>query len=146
MITAWSGPAVIALLRGGPRCAPAMRQRRAACSRPRIADGETLGTTEGLAQAAYLELDYTTAIDGWERAYAEYRELGDDAGAVRAARTLGCMHATVAGDWAVASGWIARAQTLAASAAGSSESGWVALNIGMFEGDRLGRKRCSATR
>ena len=92
MITAWSGPAVIALLRGGPHCARAMRRRRAACVETAIADGEARGTTEGLAQAAYLELDYATAIDGWERAYAEYRELGDDAGAVRAARTLGCMH------------------------------------------------------
>ena len=100
------------------------------------AEGETPETIEGLAQAAYLELDYPTAIEGWERAYAGYREVGDDVGAVRAARTLGCMYGTFAGDWAVGSGWIARAQTLVAAAQSSSEVGWVALNTGMFEGDR----------
>jgi DNA-binding CsgD family transcriptional regulator len=34
------------------------------------------------------------------------------------------------------SGWLARAQTLLAGAAESSEAGWVSLNLGMFEGDR----------
>ena len=100
-----------------------------------LADEETAATTEGLARAAYLEFDYAGAIDGWERSYAAYREAGDDVGAVRAARKLGYMYGTV-GDWAVGSGWIARAQTLAAADETSSEAGWVALNVGMFEGDR----------
>ncbi len=101
-----------------------------------IADGESAATTEGLAQTAYLELDYPTAIDRWERAYAAYRETGDNVGAVRAARTLACMYGTFVGDWAVGSGWLARAQTLVAGTPDSSEAGWVALNTGMFEGDR----------
>ena len=33
-------------------------------------------------------------------------------------------------------GWLARAQTLLAGTTTSPEAGWVALNIGMFEGDR----------
>ena len=31
---------------------------------------------EGLARAAYLELDYAEAIEGWERAYAAHRDAG----------------------------------------------------------------------
>ncbi len=91
---------------------------------------------EGLAQVAYLEHDYTTAIQHWERAYAAYRDEGQLVGAVRAARTLGCMYGTVIGDWAVCSGWLARAGTLVATTTGSAEAGWVTLNAGMFEGNR----------
>jgi DNA-binding NarL/FixJ family response regulator len=100
------------------------------------AGGESAETVEGLAQVAYLELDYATAIQHWERAYAAYRDEGDMVGAIRAARTLSCMYGTFVGDWAVGSGWLARAQTLSATSTGSSEAGWVALNTGMFENDR----------
>src|SRR5205823_8902533 len=75
----------------------------------------------------------------WERAYGAHRDAGDQAGAIRVARTLACMYGTVLGDSAVMNGWMARAQTLLADAADSVESGWVALDLGMFEGDR-GRK------
>jgi DNA-binding NarL/FixJ family response regulator len=94
---------------------------------------------EGIARAAYLEFDFRQAIDDWERAYATHRDGGDQVGAVRVARTLSCMYGVIIGDWAVAGGWLARAQTLLVGAVESSEPGWVALNIGMFEGDR-GRK------
>ena len=46
------------------------------------------------------------------------------------------MHLAIVGDWAVGSGWLARAQTLLGEAVDSPERGWVALNIGMFEADR----------
>ena len=91
---------------------------------------------EGLARASYLELDYVRAIDEWEQAYAAHREAGDQVGSIRVARTLACMYGTVAGDGAVMQGWMARAQTLLADADDSVESGWVALNLGMFEGNR----------
>ena len=41
-----------------------------------------------------------------------YRAEGDGPGAVRTARTLGYLHGTTSGDWAIAGGWIARAKTL----------------------------------
>ena len=47
----------------------------------------------------------------------------------------------ILGDHAVFGGWIARAQTLLAGAVDSSERGWVALNLGMFEGDRARKER-----
>jgi hypothetical protein len=49
------------------------------------------------------------------------------------------MYLTIVGDRAETSGWLARAQTLLGDAADSVEAGWVALDLGMFEGDR-GRK------
>jgi ATP/maltotriose-dependent transcriptional regulator MalT len=91
---------------------------------------------EALARAAYLELDFRGAIERWEEAYAAYRESSDDVGAVRVGRTLAGMYYSVVGDRAVSSGWMARAQTLLADAPETSEGGWVALNIGMFENDR----------
>jgi DNA-binding NarL/FixJ family response regulator len=99
-------------------------------------EAQSADVMEGLARACYLELDFATAIAQWELAYAAHRQSGDHVGAVRVARTLSCMYGMVVGDWAVSSGWIARAQTLLAGAADSSERGWVALNLGMFEGDR----------
>jgi DNA-binding CsgD family transcriptional regulator len=91
---------------------------------------------EARARQAYLDLEFDTAIDDWTRAYAAYRTAGDQLGAVRVARTLGFLHGSVRGDWAVMNGWVARAQTLVADAPDSPEVGWVALNRGMFEGDR----------
>ena len=91
---------------------------------------------EGLARAAYLALDFQTAIGKWERAYAAYRGVGDQLGMIRVARTLAGMYLTIVGDRAVTSGWLARARTLLGDAADSAEAGWVALNLGMFEGDR----------
>ena len=95
--------------------------------------GEAL---EGMARASYLELDFRRAIDEWAAAYAAHRTAGDSIGAGRVARTLSCMYGTILGDWAIASGWLARAQTLLAVETQSAEVGWVALNLGMFEGNR----------
>ena len=91
---------------------------------------------EGLAAASYVLFDYPRAIDEFERAYAGYRRVEDGTGAARAARTLGYLYGTTAGDWAVASGWISRAKTLLRDAPGSGERGWVALTEGMFAADR----------
>ena len=92
---------------------------------------------EGLARASYLELKFSDAIGGWEQAYAAHREAGDHVGAVRVARTVAYMYLVIVGDRAVSSGWLARAQTLLGDSVDSGERGWVALNIGMFEDDRV---------
>ena len=65
---------------------------------------------EGLARVSYLEMNFPLAIGDWERAYAAHRDSGDHVGAVRVARTLAYMNLAVVGDWAVGSGWMARAQ------------------------------------
>ncbi len=90
---------------------------------------------EALAQVSYLELDFPRAIEGWESAYAAYREMGDLAGAIRVARTLSGMYAAIVGDFAVGMGWLARAKTLMPDQE-TAEAGWIAVNDGMFEGHR----------
>ena len=97
------------------------------------ASGEVL---EGLARVSYIELDFPTAIKGWEKAYAAHRDAGDHVGAVRVARTLGYMNLAIVGDRAVGGGWLSRATSLLGDTVDSPERGWVALNIGMFENDR----------
>ena len=124
---------LIARGRAALRRGDAPGARRAFESAGDTASGDVI---EGLARASYLELAFREAIDGWERAYAAHHLGGDAVGAVRVARTLSYMYFAIVGDRAVSGGWMARAQTLLAGEAESSEGGWVALNSGMFEGDR----------
>jgi DNA-binding CsgD family transcriptional regulator len=104
--------------------------------------GEVL---EGLASASFVLQEYPRAIEEMEQAYAAYRAAGDGSGAARVARTLGGMHGTTSGDWAVASGWIARAKTLLAEQPDDAELGWVALTEGMFAPDRQEKHRAFET-
>ena len=103
--------------------------------------GPNSAAVEGLGFAAYLAADFDETIDLWQQSYSGYRADGNGAGAVRVARMLGFMYGIVVGDWAIASGWIARAQHLLGVAADSSERGWVALTLGMFERDRSVKHR-----
>jgi len=111
----------------------ALRVGDATGARAEFERGElTPEVLEGLAAASYVLSEYPRAIAEFERAYAGYRLQGDGAGSARAARTLGYLYGTTAGDWAVASGWIARAETLLSELPQPSERGWVALTEGMF--------------
>jgi DNA-binding CsgD family transcriptional regulator/tetratricopeptide (TPR) repeat protein len=106
-----------------------------------VTDGSTRGDViEGLARVSYLEMSFAQAIEDWERAYAAHRDSGDHVGAVRVARTLAYMNLAIVGDWAVGSGWLARAKTLLGDSPDSPERGWVALNLGLFEGDRAAKE------
>ncbi len=91
---------------------------------------------EILARADYLELQFASAIETWERAYAAFRASGGRLGAIRVARTLAGMYHSVMGEFAVSRGWHARAETLLEYVGDTSERGWVALNAGMFEPER----------
>jgi len=106
------------------------------------ASGELL---EGLASASFVLLEYPRSIEEMERAYAAYRAAEDGAAAARVARTLASMNGTTSGDWAVASGWIARAKTLLTEEPESSELGWVALTEGMFAPHRRDKHRAFET-
>lgn len=103
-----------------------------------VRDGVVL---EGLARASYLEREYGAALDSWQLAYAAHREADDRVGAIRAARTLGYMYFAVVGDRAVAGGWLSRATTMLVDLPDSPETGWVALNCGMFEDDRARKEQ-----
>jgi len=101
-----------------------------------LAQTESGDAIEGLARVAYIELDFPAAIAGFERAYAIFQDAVDRVAASRCARSLGYMYMSSTGEHALTTGWLARATRLLADVDDSSECGWVALNRGMFEGDR----------
>ena len=87
--------------------------------------GEVL---ERRAESAYRAVDYRDAVDLYEEAFRAHREDDDRLGAGRAARILAWFHGTVYGDWAVSSGWMARARMLLDEAGDdSAEHGWVLM-------------------
>ena len=102
-------------------------------ARGSVPEGQVL---EGLARSAFVAREFDLCIDLWEQSYAVFRAAADGASAVRVARTLGYMHGSVRGDWAVGSGWVARAQRLIEAIPGSPEAGWISLTLGMFEQNR----------
>ena len=128
-----------ALRRGDAAGARALRTRPTG-----PASGDVI---EGLARASYLELDFAAAIEGWERAYAAYRDAGDQVGAVRVARTLAYMYGAIVGDGAVMGGWLARAQTLLGGDGESrrSAAGWRSTSA-CSRATARARRRSSARR
>jgi DNA-binding CsgD family transcriptional regulator len=90
---------------------------------------------------AYIGLDFAETTRLLEQAYTAHRASGNSAQMVRVARQLGFMHGAIIGNPAAMQGWVARAQTLMAGGEESSEAGWVALTLGMFEGDRPTKER-----
>jgi DNA-binding NarL/FixJ family response regulator len=93
-----------------------------------LAEVQSAEALEGMGQALYLECNYTAAIDLYEQAYAAYRKEGRTLGAARAARMLAWVCGNVLGDWAVQSGWLARARTiLEAAGEDRPEYGWLLI-------------------
>lgn len=74
-----------------------------------VGSGEAL---EGLAEALYLQHQYSAAAARYEHAFSAYRGNRENMAAGRAARTIAWITGNVLGDWAVGSGWHARAGTI----------------------------------
>lgn len=90
-----------------------------------VPSGEVL---EGLGQALYIECEYSAAIGQYERAYTAYRRELRNVDAARTARMLAWICGNVLGDWAVQSGWHARARTLLEELGNDRpEHGWVQI-------------------
>ena len=101
-----------------------------------LADGASGEVLEGLAEVLYLERDYPASAAGYERAYSAYRREGRTMAAGRAARTAAWITGNVLGDWAVRSGWLARARTLLEEAGEDRpERGWVLIIKAFSEPD-----------
>jgi DNA-binding NarL/FixJ family response regulator len=101
-----------------------------------LAEGETGEVLEGLAEALYLEHDYAASAVRYERAYSSYRREGRVMAAGRAARTAAWVTGNVLGDWAVRSGWLARARTVLEEAGQDRpEHGWVLIIKAFSEPD-----------
>jgi tetratricopeptide (TPR) repeat protein len=101
-----------------------------------LADGESGEALEGLGEALYLEHEYVAAAATYERAYSAYRAERQSVAAGRAARTLAWVTGNVLGDWAVRSGWLARASSILEEAgADRPEHGWVLIIRSIAEPD-----------
>jgi DNA-binding NarL/FixJ family response regulator len=98
-----------------------------------VESGEVL---EGLAEALYLGREYSASAAHYERAYSAYRRERENMAAGRAARTLAWITGNVLGDWAVRSGWLARARTILEEAGEDRpEHGWVLIIKAFSEPD-----------
>jgi hypothetical protein len=84
-----------------------------------LAEGESGQVLEGLGEALYLGREYVAAVAHYERAHVAYRRERQSMTAGRAARTVAWITGNVLGDWAVRSGWLARARALL------EEAGWI---------------------
>lgn len=90
----------------------------------------------GLARAEEWAGDFEAAVRLYERAFAGYRARGERRlPALIAGRELSFLHAAVFGNVAAASGWLARARTLADEAGECPEAGWVELAEALATGD-----------
>jgi len=106
-----------------------------------LAEASSGEVLEGLAQALYFQRDYTASATHYERAYAGYREERDNLAAGRAARALAWITGNVFGDWAVQSGWFARALSILDEAGEERpEAGWVLILRSFSEPDANARE------
>ena len=109
-----------------------------------LAEDETGAALEGLGEALYLQCDYPAAAAYYGRAYATFRRERDLMAAGRAARTVAWITGNVLGDWAVRSGWLARASAILEEAGEDGpERGWVLLIRAFAEPDAQVRESLS---
>ncbi|HXL92463.1 MAG TPA: hypothetical protein VN969_26305 [Streptosporangiaceae bacterium] len=92
-----------------------------------IAVGEDAAAREGQAFAARMLGQHDASFAAYERAYRLYRAADDVPGAARVATWLGYNHEVLRGDFAVASGWYARAHRLIDDRPLSVEHAWLAI-------------------
>jgi tetratricopeptide (TPR) repeat protein len=100
---------------------------------------------DGLSEVANFQGEYEQAIRLKEEAFAAYRERGQREEASRAARWLAFMHGTYHGNFAVASGWIARAESLLEGVDECAAHGWLILDRAPFSRSPEERRRVAAS-
>ncbi len=107
-----------------------------------VAESESGAALEGLAEVLYLGQEYAAAAAHYERAYTAYRREGNSMAAGRTARAVAWISGNVLGDWAVQSGWLARARTILSEAADDRpERGWVLIIDAYSEPDAQVREQ-----
>jgi tetratricopeptide (TPR) repeat protein len=103
--------------------------------------GESAETLAGLSEAVRYQGDHERAIELKERAFALYRRDGKRAEAAELARWLAFLHGAVHGDFAVANGWMARAERLLDDVEECAAHGWHTLDRAPFSDDPSERER-----
>jgi DNA-binding NarL/FixJ family response regulator len=102
---------------------------------------ETAEALDGLGLALYWQRDYPAATDYRERAYAAFRERGDDRSAAGIACWLAYLHGSVYGNFAVWNGWLGRARSLVERVGECPERGWVELIVALFTEEHEEKER-----
>jgi DNA-binding CsgD family transcriptional regulator len=110
-----------------------------------LEESETAEALDGLSQALHFQGDYDAAIEVKERAFAAYRGEGRPADAADTARWLAFLHGTYHGNYAVASGWMGRAQSLLEDVDECAAHGWLILDGAVFSRDAREREQCAAS-
>ena len=99
----------------------------AAAFRDALAAEETAQAHEGLSWAAWWLDDGDTVFAARERAFVLYRDAGDTEAAARMALWLAVDELDFRSSWAVASGWLQRAERLLENVEPGVEHGWLAF-------------------
>jgi DNA-binding NarL/FixJ family response regulator len=115
------------------------------CFEQAMSEAETAEALDGLSQAVHFQREYDTAIELKERAFAAYRRAGKPVKAADTARWLAFLHGTFHGNFAVASGWMARAESLLEGIDECAAHGWLILDGAVFSRDSREREQCAAS-
>jgi DNA-binding NarL/FixJ family response regulator len=110
-----------------------------------LAASESGEALDGLSQALHFQREYDAAVDVKERAFAAYRREGRRADAADTARWLAFLHGTYHGNYAVASGWMGRAQSLLEDVEECAAHGWLILDGAVFSRNAKEREQCAAS-
>jgi LuxR family maltose regulon positive regulatory protein len=95
-----------------------------------LAAEESAAAYEGLSWAAWWLDDGDAVFAARERAFSLYRSAGNPESAARMALWLGVDELDFRGSFAVASGWLQRAERLLADVEPGAEHGWLAFHQG----------------
>lgn len=107
--------------------------------------GESAEVLDGLGRALHFQGEYARAIELTERAFAAYRQSDKLVEAADRARWLAFLHGTINSNMAVASGWMARAESLLEGAEECAGHGWLALDRAPFTDDAVEREQLAAS-
>jgi len=107
--------------------------------------GETAEVLDGLSDVAHFQGDYERALELKERAFSAYRRADMRVEAADTARWLAFMHGTLRGNFAVASGWMARAADLLEDVEECAAHGWLALDRAPLSRDNSEREKAAVS-
>jgi DNA-binding CsgD family transcriptional regulator len=142
IIGGMAAPAADELVRSGREALAAADWERARdCFESALALGESAEVLDGLSQAVHFQGDHLRAIELKERAFAAYGSAGRRIEAAELARWLAFLHGSVHGNAAVASGWMARAESMLAEVEQCAAHGWLTLDRAPFTDDPSERER-----
>jgi len=97
--------------------------------------GKDPAAHDGLGRALWWLRDVDRSVAERTAAYTGFRQLGEDARAVRVALWLAREYAEAVGNEPVSRGWLARAEGLVSSLPAGVEQGWLAATRGLLRDD-----------